>query len=91
MGMLYCCVMALFDTLRAALRLREGGFDERQAGAIVSTLADDLGEQLATKDDLQQLEQRMTIRTGMMVTAATGVLLSAIGIATGILAATSSS
>ena len=83
--------MALFDTLRAALRLREGGFDEHQAGAIVSTLADDLGEQLATKDDLQQLEQRMTIRTGMMVTAATGVLLSAIGIATGILAATSSS
>lgn len=79
--------MALFNTLKAALRLREAGFDERQSGAIVSTLAEDFGQQLATASDLQQLEQRMTIRTGMMITAATGVILTAIGIATGVLAA----
>jgi len=79
--------MALFNTLKAALRLREAGFDERQSSAIVSTLAEDFGKQLATTSDLQQLEQRMTIRIGMMVTAATGVILTAIGIATGVLAA----
>ena len=102
--------MALFDTLKAALRLREAGFDETKAGAIVSAFAEDIGERLATKVDLLQLEariterlvhleerfderithseesleQRMTIRMGMVATAATGVILAAIGIATGV-------
>ena len=91
--------MALFDTLRASRRLREAGFDEAKAAAIVSTVADDFIERLATKVDLQQLEarlverithaeqsleQRMTIRMGVVATAATGVILAAIGIATGV-------
>ena len=104
--------MALFDTLKAALRLREAGFDEAKAGAIVSAFAEDIGERLATKVDLLQLEariterlahleerfderithseesleQRLTIRMGMMVTAATGILLAAMGITAGVLA-----
>ena len=81
--------MALFDTLKAARRLQEAGFDEEKAGAIVSAFAEDINERVATKVDLQQLEQRMTIRMGMMAIAATGVLLTAIGIATGVLAASS--
>ncbi len=81
--------MAMFDTLKAARRLTDAGFDEEKAGAIVAAFAEDINERIATKVDLQQLEQRMTIRMGMMLTAATSVLLAAIGIATGVLAASS--
>ena len=45
------------DTLKAAKRLREeGGFDERQATALVATFADGFVENLATKDDVERLE-----------------------------------
>ena len=133
----YNRLVALFDTLKAALRLREAGFDEEKAGAIVSAFAEDIGERLATKEDIrrlderivhlgerldkrivhlgerlderivhlgerldervvhldgrldtaeERLEQRLVLRMGIMVTGATGVLLTAIGIATGVLA-----
>ena len=61
--------MAMFDTLRASRQLREAGFEEAQAA------------NLATKDDLKQLEQRMTIRPGAMVATATGIIIAAIAIA----------
>lgn len=80
--------MALFDTLKAAMRLQEeGGFDERQAGAIVATVTEAVDDR-ATKADLVSLEQRLTIRMGMMFTAATGMILAAIGIATGVIVST---
>lgn len=109
--------MALFDTLRASQRLREAGFDEAKAGAIVSAFAEDIGERVATREDIhrleermvrfddrmvrfdermvqfddrlgtteERLEQRLVLRLGIMVVAATSVLLSAIGIATGVI------
>ena len=91
--------MVLLDTLRASRRLREVGFEEEQAGAIVATLTEDVGDQIATTADIRRLEekmdhmeerldQRMTIRMGVTATAATSVLLAAIGIATGFLATT---
>ena len=46
---------AAFDTYTAAKRLRDAGFDERQAEAAVSMVRDAAGadrEQLATKADL---------------------------------------
>ena len=46
---------ATFDTYAAAKRLRDAGFDERQAEAAVSMVRDAVGtdrEQLATKADL---------------------------------------
>ena len=73
--------MAMFDTLRAARQLREAGFEEAQADALVSTFAEGIAANLATKDDLKQLEQRMTIRSGAMVAAATGIIIAAIAIA----------
>ncbi len=73
--------MAMFDTLRAARQLREAGFEEAQADALVSTFAEGIAANLATKDDLKQLEQRMTIRLGAMVAAATGIIIAAIAIA----------
>ena len=49
---------AAFDTYTAAKRLREAGFDERQAEAAVSMVRDAAGadrEQLATKADLAEV------------------------------------
>ena len=51
-----------FDTYTAAKRLRDAGFDERQAEAAVSMVRDAAGadrEQLATKADLDALESRV--------------------------------
>ena len=43
-----------FDTLKAAKRLQdEAGFSEKQAGVLVSTLAEGMGENLATKADIE--------------------------------------
>ena len=60
---------AAFDTYAAAKRLRDAGFDERQAEAAVSMVRDAAGadrEQLATKADLRAdlaaLEARLTWR-----------------------------
>ena len=53
---------ATFDTYTAAKRLRDAGFDERQAEAAVSMVRDAAGadrEQLATKADLAELETRL--------------------------------
>ena len=45
--------MLTFDTLKAARRLQdEAGFNETQASVLVSTIAQGLGENLATKGDL---------------------------------------
>ena len=60
---------AAFDTYAAAKRLRDAGFDERQAEAAVSMVRDAVGAdrgQLATKADLDTaiatLEARLTWR-----------------------------
>ena len=46
-------MMLTFDTLKAARRLQdEAGFNETQASVLVSTIAQGLGENLATKGDL---------------------------------------
>ena len=49
-----------FDTLRAATRLREeAGFSEQQARVLISTIADGMDENLATKDDIATVNQRI--------------------------------
>ena len=53
---------AAFDTYAAAKRLRDAGFDERQAEAAVSMVRDAAGadhKQLATKADIDALESRV--------------------------------
>ena len=72
--------MSSLDTLEMAKRLRNAGFDDRQAEAITGALRDTRGadlSRLATKDDLTALEARLTIRAGSMVVIATGILLAA--------------
>ena len=68
-----------FDTLKLADRLQSGGFSAEQSRAAASALADAMaGAELATKADLRDLEQRLTIRLGGMLVVAVGVLLAAI-------------
>ena len=62
---------AAFDTYTAAKRLRDAGFDERQAEAAVSMVRDAAGvdrEQLATKADLDALESRVDAKLAALET-----------------------
>lgn len=49
-----------FDTLKAAKALRAAGFDDAQTEAVIATVSDAVGGNMATKSDLQELELRIT-------------------------------
>ena len=79
--------VATFDTYTAAKRLRDAGFDERQAEAAVSMVRDAAGadrEQLATKADLDALESRVDTKLAALEARLTWRL---VGIAAAIVAA----
>ena len=48
--------MVAFDTLKASRRLRDAGFEEKQADALVYAFAEDIGANLATKADIALLK-----------------------------------
>ena len=52
-------VAVAFDTLKAATRLQEAGFDETKARVLVSTFAEGMVENLAIKDDIAALRREM--------------------------------
>ena len=56
--------MVAFDTLKASRRLRDAGFAEKQADALVNAFAEDIGANLATKDDLALLRRDMASEFG---------------------------
>ena len=83
--------MAVFDTLKASRRLRDAGIEEAHAEALVAAFTEDIGANLATKDDIADLgnmlrsemallEQRMNLRIALAIGSATTVLLAAMGI-----------
>ena len=94
-------MVVTFDTLKAARRLQdEAGFDEKQAAVLVSTFAEGVSDNLATKADLtnegaaarlraemRELEQRVYVRVGAMISGLAVFLTAVIGIATAILLA----
>ena len=51
--------MVAFDTLKASRRLRDAGFEEEKTEALVNAFAQDIGANLATKDDIALLRQEM--------------------------------
>ena len=58
-----------FDTLKAATRLQnEAGFNEKQARVLVATLAEGIGENLATKEDVAMLRGDMAVLRSDMAT-----------------------
>ena len=67
--------MALaFDTLAYAKRLRSAGCSEQLAEVQAEALAAVVTENLATKQDLRELEYRLTLRLGAMLTVAVGTM-----------------
>ena len=75
-----------FDTYQLISDLKGVGFNERQAEAVVNTIKKahkdaDVEHRLATKGDIKELrhemrelEHRLTIRFGVMLAAAVGML-----------------
>ena len=61
-----------FDTLPYARRLRQAGFTEQQAEVQAEALAAVVTVTLATKQGLRELEYRLTLRLGTMMTVAVG-------------------
>ena len=76
---------ATIDTLKLARRLRDAGASDQLAETFAEVLREtrdaDFG-QLVTKEflraELVQLEQRMTIKLGMMMVAAVGIVTAAV-------------
>ncbi len=62
-----------FDTDRLVEDLKSSGLPHDQASAIVRGLVEAQTE-LATKMDLVQLEQRLTIKLGSMMVVAIGIV-----------------
>ena len=58
-----------FDTLKAANRLKEAGFDDKQAYELVSTFAEGVGENVATKDDIERLDRKIDDQGKYLVAA----------------------
>lgn len=58
-----------FDTLEYANELKAAGFTDLQAEAQAKALARIVQETLTTKQDLRDLEYRLTIKLGGMMTA----------------------
>lgn len=60
----------VFDTHAFVKRLTAVGMPEDQAEALADEQAKLIDERLATKDDLERLEQRLIIRLGGMLVVA---------------------
>ena len=56
-----------FDTLKAAKLLKDAGFDDAQAEAVVATVGDAVGENVATKEHVTAViaELRATTKAEM--------------------------
>lgn len=59
-----------FDTHKFVKRLTEAGMPTIQAEILAEEQARLIDERLATKDDLERLELRLTLRLGSMMAAA---------------------
>ncbi|NNB02996.1 hypothetical protein [Pseudomonas fragi] len=50
---------------------------EQKANAVIEALETDMLSHLATKADLHQLEVKLTLRMGLMLSATVGIMLTA--------------
>lgn len=79
-----------FDTLAFAKRLAAAGMQSRQAQALAEALNDIVFDTLATKNDLRdlevatkaslkELEHRLTVRMGAMITGSMALTVAILG------------
>ena len=64
----------VFDTRKAVKALREAGFEDAQAEAVIEQMRVALGENVSTKDDLEKLELRMTLKMYAAVAVGVGMI-----------------
>ena len=64
----------VFDTHAFVKELAEAGMPEKQAEVLARAQATLINETLATKQDLKELELRLTMRLGSMMVVAVGVV-----------------
>lgn len=64
----------VFDTYAFVKELTQAGMPEEQAEVLARSQAMLINEKLATKQDLKELELRLTIRLGSMMVVAVGVV-----------------
>ena len=67
----------VFDTHRAVKNLKDAGFAEAQAEALVEIVGGAIGESVATKADLQALEHRITLKFIAILLPCLGLLFAA--------------
>jgi len=65
-----------FDTLAYAKKMKAVGFTEEQAEVQAEALSDLINDQLTTKQDLHELELRLTVKTGAMLIALAMILFA---------------
>ena len=63
-----------FDTLSYANKLKSAGFTQEQAEIQAQAFAEIIEDRLATKQDLKELEMRLTIRLGGMMAASIAIM-----------------
>lgn len=63
-----------FDTHKFVKQLTEAGMPLRQAEILAEEQTRLIDERLATKDDLERLELRLTLRLGTMMAASIAVV-----------------
>ena len=66
--------MLTFDTHAFVKELIQAGMPEGQAEVLARSQATLIDEKLATKQDLKELELRLTIRLGSMMVVAVGAV-----------------
>jgi hypothetical protein len=70
----------MFDTLKYTKKAKEVGFTEQQAEFQAQEIAQLIDEKLATKQDLEILLNKITIRLGGMLVAGIAVLGILVGL-----------
>lgn len=64
----------MLDTLDIADKLRDYGFTQEQAKGMARVLNGQVADKLATKQDLKDVQQTLTIRMGAMLAVAVAAL-----------------
>ena len=64
----------MFNTLKYAKMLEEVGFSREQAETSIKILVEIMEDKLATKQDIRELEFKLTLRMGTMLAASIAIL-----------------
>lgn len=65
-----------FDTHKAVAALKQAGFEEAQAEAVVTTIGEALGGNVATKADLKELEAALYKQLWLMAVGIVGMTVT---------------